>query len=172
MRISGNTGLKATIIGNDLHIQGAGNGILVYGSTAGSNYTISNNTVYLSSGVEALYGIAGVPNGSGKTLTVISSDNRVFGGVLANGDFSYDYNANGGGTLTAYNMSDFSSGGAIRNGYANVYYGSGQSDNVPFNLPNNVSLASNLGIGSTTPWLPSLRRKYERHQLFNRDLHV
>jgi hypothetical protein len=149
--ISGNTGLKATIIGNDLHIQGAGNGILIYGSTTGSNYTVSNNTVYLSSGVEALGGIAGVPNGSGKTLTVISSGNRVFGGVLGNGDFSYDYNANGGGTLTAYNVSDFSSGGAIRNGYANVYYGSGQSDNVPFNLPNNISVPSNLGVGTTTP---------------------
>lgn len=125
-------GACASFTGNTAEIDVRGIGFEAYGSGAGEIVSFGNNLVRVTNESGSSYGFVGVPNGAGNRLTMASSDNRVFGLTRAQGSFAFDYNANGGGTLTALMMNDLQSEGALRIG--GTYYGAGQFDFLPINL--------------------------------------
>lgn len=125
-------GSGAHFVGNTAEIDGVGTGFECYGSANGEAVTFSENRVVVTNESGTCFGFSGVPNGAGKSLVIASSGGKVFGMTRAHGSFAYDYNANGGGALTALMMNDVMAQGNMRIGGS--YYGAGQFDFAPINL--------------------------------------
>lgn len=137
MRVNGKA--IAHIVGNHVEVNGRGTGIEVYGSASGSLAIISNNTIRCTNELGFNSGIVGLPNGSGNTTKILSSNNYVWGFTRANSSYSIDYRTAGGGTLDCNIAGDIMLEGNFRIGSAN--YGFGEFDNIPVYITNKTSAA-------------------------------
>ena len=124
----------AHIVGNHIEVSGRGTGIEVYGSATGSIAIISNNTVRCTNELGFNSGIVGLPNGSGNTTKILSSNNYVWGFTRANSSYSIDYRTAGGGTMDCNVVGDIILEGNFRLG--NFNDGTGIYDNIPIYLTN------------------------------------
>lgn len=123
---------NARIVNNTIEIVGRGTGIEIYGSASGVSAFVDSNVMRIIAEVSACYAFSGIPNGAGKSLTVVSSNNRVMGSTGTLGTYAYDYNYNGGGTLNAKLINDWQERGNVRCGMQN--WDHGEKDGQILNL--------------------------------------
>ncbi len=141
--IRSNTALHIHIASNTIEIDVFGDGIRFFGVAAGVTASVIGNTVrVLNEGsAAAILAFLGESNGAGKTLTVFSANNRVYGLTVANSAFAYDYRNTSGGTINAYLNNDFTDEGQIRVDDATY---STALHNVPINLTTNLTSFSSF----------------------------
>lgn len=110
-----NNGTNAEINSNTINIDGAGFGAVFSSSIADGKVTFRDNTVRVTNelGPNKVVAFFGGPDGPGHAATVYSFNNRVEGVTLANSNYAFEYQAQFGGTLTAYLMGDTKDGGQI-----------------------------------------------------------
>lgn len=136
--VRSSTARNFAVMNNVVEIDVRGVGIDVVGVAAGVTAHVSGNTIRISNEGGVCTGVSCNPNGGGNTLTVVSSNNRVYGATRANGSYAFDYNDGGGGTLDATCAGDFMTEGNFRIG-SGVNYAAGQVDNKPIFMRNNLT---------------------------------
>lgn len=123
---SAETGPHVLFVGNVAEIQVRGTGFNVLGLTTGAYISFKTNVTRLVAESGASSAFVGRPNGAGKTLNLISENNRAYGFTRAQGSYAFDFNTTGGGTLVVSVAGDFSPEGNIRIGDA--VYAAGELD--------------------------------------------
>lgn len=103
----------ATFKQNVITIDTAGTATYLQGTTAGTTVVLEGNDITMVNVSANCRGFSGNPNGSGKTLTILSRNNNVWGATRAASAYAIFFHLSGGGTFKGQFANDYVDGGYI-----------------------------------------------------------